>query len=130
VQWQFGASTVQPGVVDVALSALLAPEWLLYSQHLKKGGPTPARVQFEPCEGLCLAGPLQEKGAMVTFFDNYFGLYVSTYSGEVTFIQRLMLFQPISAVRGTLEYMTCNAQQSMPGRQEFNIALPPAGIIS
>ncbi len=125
VSWRFEALPERAGETTLLFTAALAPGWHLYSQHLKDGGPVPTRFRLEPGDDFICETTIQEKGAAHTFYDSMYEMDITWYAGAVSFEQKIRLVNPIQAIRGTVEYMTCNDRMCIPGEQQFKILLKP-----
>lgn len=121
VQWQFKANFVTTDEVVLVITATLHPEWHLYSQHIKEGGPMPTRFTFEQKNDFVLIGSTQEKGDPFSYHDETYEMDITWYSGTVTFLQRIKILRT-STINGNIEYMTCNDHNCIPGKQKFSFA--------
>jgi hypothetical protein len=121
VQWQFTAENIEKTEVNIVLTANVAPGWHLYSQNIAEGGPLPTRITIDPSGDFTRVGPLQEKGASVTYHDKTYEMEITWYSGSVSFIQRIALKEPVATVTGAIEYMACNSYSCVPDKLSFKI---------
>ncbi|HEX8038720.1 MAG TPA: protein-disulfide reductase DsbD domain-containing protein [Chryseosolibacter sp.] len=125
VSWSFEARPGRGGEATLLFTATLAPGWHLYSQHLAEGGPLPTRFRLEPADAFICETPVGEKGAAHTYYDSLYGMDVTWYAGAVSFGQKIRLIKPVPAIRGTVEYMTCNDRICIPCEEQFTIELTP-----
>lgn len=125
VIWNFDAAPLVEDQTTLSFSATLAPGWHLYSQHIKEGGPIPTRFRFQPGGDYILTGTTEEKGNAEAFYDDTFEMEIIWYSGNITFLQSIRLLKPVTLIKGTVEYMTCNAEICIPAEREFSIEVSP-----
>lgn len=102
----------------------MAPGWHIYSQHTDEGGPIPTTIRFANNQDFIPIGTTVENGLPETSCDETFGVNVTTYSGKVTFLQKIKLLHPKKNIHGTIEYMTCDANVCIPDRINFRIPFP------
>ncbi len=121
VMWLFKADPISRNEMIFTAKASVAPSWHLYSQYIKEGGPQPTRFIFEPSDEYVRIGKTEEKGTQTKFYDDIYEMEIVWYSNEVSFLQRVKLNQPVTAIKGKVEYMTCNNAVCIPEMQEFSI---------
>lgn len=125
VKWNFNSITAPE--TTIIFSATIAPTWHLYSQNLKKGGPLPTRITFEPSGDYTLIGKMEESGKPVRFYDSVFNMEVTWYSEAVTFSQKIRANRPSPVVKGKVEFMICNGEMCLPpAEQKFSIVVNTA----
>ena len=125
VSWHFEAQSLNGNAANLILTATLARGWHLYSQHIEAGGPIPTHIRFETGDDATLEGITIEKGDPHTIHDSLYEMDVTWYTGSVVFEQRIRLINPVTALRGTVEYMTCNDEICVPAQQTFSIPMQP-----
>lgn len=125
VAWRFRAAPLSGHETTLVITANVAPGWHLYSQNMTEGGPMPTRFTFEPGYAYMLVGTTEEKGNAATFYDNTFEMNITWFSGSVEFSQRVTLNAPVTAIKGKVEYMTCNNELCVPSEQAFSIKISP-----
>ena len=122
VQWQLKANFITKDEVILVITAVLHPGWHLYSQDIKEGGPIPTRFTFDQTKDFFLLGGTQEKGKSFSYHDEVYEMEITWYSGTVTFSQRVKVMRPLT-ISGSIEYMTCNDHNCIPGKQKFSLAV-------
>lgn len=125
VSWHVEAQLLDGNEADMILTATLAPGWHIYSQHIKSGGPIPTQFRFDGGDNVALEGITLERGEPHTIHDSTYEMDVTWYSGSVVFQQRIRLLNPVKALKGSVEYMTCNDEICIPAQQEFRIPIGP-----
>ncbi len=125
VSWHFEAQRLNGNAANLLLTATLAPGWHLYSQHMEAGGPIPTHIRFETGDDVTLEGITLEKGDPHTIHDSLYEMDVTWHTGSVVFEQRIRLINPVTALRGAVEYMTCNDEICIPERKTFSIPMQP-----
>lgn len=122
VKWNFRA--VQTGELDfeVHITALVQPNWHIYSQRAEKG--VAAHVKFLDNPMVTRLSKTQEMGKLITNkSDESHSKY---YEGYVSFVRPVHVKDtetPI-ALRGFITYQLCNGEEdSKHQRQEFTVIL-------
>ncbi|MDX1665877.1 MAG: protein-disulfide reductase DsbD family protein [Saprospiraceae bacterium] len=126
VSWSFDASKVGASEYELVLTAQVEPGWYIYSQHQESDeGPIPTSFNFEDEEEYELVGEVEEVGDKKEGYDEIFDMNIRKFSGEVRFIQRIRLLEPVGSIEGWLEYMACDDKRCLPPRDvSFSIDLP------
>ncbi|HTH82389.1 MAG TPA: protein-disulfide reductase DsbD domain-containing protein [Mucilaginibacter sp.] len=123
VKWSYAAKKVSATEAVVFLKAIIDNGWHIYSQNVKDGGPIKTSFKFTPSKEYALAGKTTEPKP-ITRFEKAFSMDVSFFEKEVVFQQRIKLTSPkAAAVKGTLEFMTCNDQKCLPP-DDVNFTIP------
>src|ERR1700761_9504269 len=109
VKWAYAAKKTGNNEVTVFLKATIQPGWHIYSLNVKDGGPIKTSFTFAKSKDYELVGkPVEPKP--VTKYEESFKMDVSYFEKEVIFQQKIKL-KPgakLTAIKGQLEYMTCN----------------------
>jgi DsbC/DsbD-like thiol-disulfide interchange protein len=121
VTWQVRSEPLSVNEVKLFITAKLRPNWHIYSQHLREGGPMPTRFQFSPNNEVFFLGDVLEMGLPVKFCDDIYEMEITWYSEEVSFIQNVRVANAQTVIRGEIEYMTCDTQQCIPAHHRFEI---------
>jgi len=123
VKWSYAAKKTSPTEAVVFLKATIESGWHIYSQTVKDGGPIRTSFTFAKSDEYALVGkPTEPKP--VTKYEKTFGMNVSYFEKEVVFQQKVKLKPNATAVKGKLEYMTCNDHKCLPPDDiEFSIPL-------
>jgi thiol:disulfide interchange protein DsbD len=123
VKWSYAAKKTSPTEAVVFLKASIDNGWHIYSQNVKEGGPIKTSFKFTPSKDYTLVGkPVEPKPT--TRFEKAFSMNVSFFEKEVVFQQKIKLNSPnATAVKGSLEFMTCNDQKCLPP-DDVNFTIP------
>ena len=123
VKWAYAAKRTGPAEVTVLLKASIDAGWHIYSQNVKEGGPIKTSFTFAKSKDYVLIGkPIEPKP--ITKFEDAFKMNVSYFEKEVVFQQKIKLKSPkVTAIKGQLEYMTCNNQKCLPP-EDVNFTIP------
>jgi hypothetical protein len=124
VKWSYAAKRVSSTEAVVFLRATIEDGWHIYSLNVKDGGPIKTSFTFAPSKEYSLIGTASEPAA-ITKYEKAFSMDVSYFEKSVTFQQKIKLKSPnASAVKGKLEYMTCNDKKCLPPEDvDFSIPL-------
>ncbi len=124
VKWSYAAKKLSNTEAVVFLKATIQDGWHIYSQDVKDGGPIKTSFTFLPSKEYSLVGKTSEP-APVTKYEDAFKMNVSYFEKSVIFQQKIKLKSPnASAVKGKLEYMTCNDRKCLPPEDlDFSVPL-------
>ncbi|MFC3198527.1 protein-disulfide reductase DsbD domain-containing protein [Parapedobacter deserti] len=123
VKWQFGAKKISDGEAVVFMKATIEDGWHIYSQHVEEGGPIKTSFAFAPSADYALVGKPAEPKAK-SKFEQAFGMDVAYFDKEVVFQQKVKLKKGTTTVRGTVEFMACDAERCLPPDEvEFAVAV-------
>lgn len=123
VMWNFKAIPLSKTEVNLLITATLAPGWHIYPQHLAGGGPPPTQITYTEDRSYQPLGGSAETGNKARFYSDILEMYIEWYSDTVTFSQRVTVYEPVTVIRGTIEYMTCNEGTCIPDQKEFAVAI-------
>ena len=123
VTWQYAAKKT-PGKNEATLyiKASIEPNWHLYSQNIKPGGPNKTEFTFTPSKDFTLLGKTLEPKA-ITKFEKVFNMNVSYFENEVLFTQKVKLNKATTTVKGKVEFMVCDDKQCLPP-SEVSFSIP------
>ena len=124
VKWSYAAKKISNTEAVVFLKATIQDGWHIYSQDVKDGGPIKTSFTFLPSKEYSLAGNTTEPTPL-TKYEKAFSMNVSYFEKSVIFQQKIHLKSPnVSAVKGKLEYMTCNDRKCLPPEDlDFSVPL-------
>ncbi|MGN6640054.1 MAG: protein-disulfide reductase DsbD domain-containing protein [Mucilaginibacter sp.] len=124
VKWSYAAKKLNNNEVVVFMRATIQPGWHIYSQNVKDGGPIKTSFTFAPSKEYALVGTTAEP-TPVSKYEDAFKMDVSYFENTVTFQQKIKLKSArITAIKGQLEYMTCNNKKCLPPEDvDFSIPL-------
>lgn len=121
VKWIYKLERLSANEVLLTMTANVAPAWHLYSQFLEPGGPLPTRFTFTNSNEYTVAARTEEKGQMKKYFDDTYEMDITWYSGTIVFSQKITVHQPMTLIKGKVEYMACNDEVCIPDKWEFSI---------
>jgi thiol:disulfide interchange protein DsbD len=114
VKWSYAAKKLSATEAVVFFKATIEDGWHIYSLNVKDGGPIKTSFTFAPSKDYTLTGKVAEP-TPVTRFEKSFNMNVSYFEKEVVFQQKIKLKSAnVSAIKGKLEYMTCNDRKCLP----------------
>ena len=124
VKWSYAAKKISNTEAVVFLRATIQDGWHIYALDVKDGGPIKTSFTFTKSAEYSLIGsPVQP--APTTKFEKSFNMNVTYFEKTVTFQQKVKLKSAkATAVKGQLEYMTCNDKKCLPPEDvDFSIPL-------
>ena len=125
IKWNFRVEKVEQGIYDLVSEAQIDEHWHLYTQKEYEEGPLPTVFTFEETEGVELVGNVKE-GKSITRYEEIWKADISFFEDHGTFTQRVRKVKesPV-AVKGYLEFMTCDDTRCLPPEMvDFSFDLP------
>jgi DsbC/DsbD-like thiol-disulfide interchange protein len=124
VKWSYAAKKLNNNEAVVFLRATIQDGWHIYSLNVGDGGPIKTSFKFTPSKEYALVGAVSEP-APVKKYEEAFKMNVTYFEKTVTFQQKIKLKSGnVSAIKGQLEYMTCNDKKCLPPEDvDFSIPL-------
>lgn len=123
VHWSYGAKKISATEAVVFIKATIDPGWHLYSQTVAEGGPVKTTFTFAPAAAYTLNGATQEPKPVVRM-EPAFNMNVAFFEKSVIFQQKVKVKKFPVAVKGSVEYMTCNDEKCLPpDTQNFNVTI-------
>lgn len=127
VKWDFELKQIDGETAELLFTAKVEDGWTIYSQRSNDDGPVPTSFTFEAGEHFEKIGVVEESGKLKEGPDPLFdGVMVAKLFGpEVVFSQKVKIKDASQAIKGYLEFMTCNDKQCLtPTEVDFNFSLP------
>ncbi|MDL2224483.1 thioredoxin family protein [Bacteroidales bacterium OttesenSCG-928-M06] len=119
VRWDYSINDKS----EIKFNASVEQDWHLYTLDLPSGGPLPTSFIFETIKGAELLGKVTTLTEITTEFDDLFGMNISWYKENPSFTQRISITNPDQfIIEGYIEYMTCNDESCIPGKEEFSFS--------
>lgn len=124
VKWSYAAKKTGATEAVVLLKATIQTGWHIYSLNVKDGGPIKTSFTFKKSADYSLVGKPSQP-TPITKYEKAFSMNVSYFEKEVVFQQKIKLKSAkATAVKGKLEYMTCNDMKCLPPEDiDFSIPL-------
>lgn len=123
VKWDYGAKKINENEAVIFLRAKMDDGWHIYSQDVEDGGPIKTSFTFAASKDYTLVGKTAQPKPK-TKYEDVFSMDVSYFDKEVVFQQRVKLTNGTATVRGTLEFMACDATSCLPPEEvDFAIAI-------
>jgi DsbC/DsbD-like thiol-disulfide interchange protein len=113
VKWEFGSKKINDKEAVVFMKAKIDKGWHIYSLNVEDGGPIKTSFAFAPSKDYSLVGKPSEPKPK-TKWEEVFGMDVAYHNVEVVFQQRVKLNKGQATIKGTVEFMVCNAEQCLP----------------
>jgi len=122
--WKSEVEKISETEYKVKFICSLEENWHTYSQFTKEGGPLPTEFRFDKNADIELIGKLEEVGKKHTKFEDIFGVDVTSFDGDVTFVQKVKLKKPNAVLKGEFDGMVCKDETGcMPfGPEKFAIS--------
>ncbi len=127
VKWAVSTKKISDNEFEVTYKAKMDEGWYTYSQYLESDdGPVKTSFNYEDESGnFELLGKNEEISEhKVEGHDDIFGMMVTKYKKEVSFVQKLKAEDPSIPLKGYLEFMTCDDEKCLPPAEvEFSLDL-------
>ena len=125
VSWAYTAKKLAANKYEIHITATPPPGWHIYSQLTPEGGPVPTTFKFNKNALVAVNGKVNEKGKVISYFDNNFKVNVKYFEGKADFVQVVTIKGKIKTnISGEVESMICNDRTCMPPTiEKFNVAL-------
>ncbi|MBK7477028.1 MAG: thioredoxin family protein [Haliscomenobacter sp.] len=129
VHWKTEWKKLSGNEIELTFTADVDPGWYIYSQYLESDdGPIRTSFHYENGSHFQLVGKCTEEGKRKEGFDEIFNMDVIKFSGKTIFRQRVKVLNPKAAIKGYLEFMTCDNDQCLPPTEvDFNFDVSAAG---
>ncbi|MDR0799363.1 MAG: thioredoxin family protein [Dysgonamonadaceae bacterium] len=116
---------------ELVFAATIEKGWHLYDMNMPSGGPIPTSFVFETVKGAGLSGKMSTTMGITTSYDDLFGMDISWYKDNPTFVQKLKITDPEKfRIEGYINYMSCNDENCIALKEEFSFGKNdlPAGL--
>ncbi|MEA4916405.1 protein-disulfide reductase DsbD family protein [Proteiniphilum sp.] len=116
ITWNFSLEDAGNGEVNIIAKASVQQGWYMYDTKIPDGGPNPTMIEFDKTTGAEAVGEFQSVDKKATVkHDEIFGMEIGTFTGSVTFAQRLKITDKGSfSVEGNVRAQACNDQTCTP----------------
>ena len=122
VTWQYAAKKINKNEAVLYIKANIEPDWHLYSQNIKPGGPNKTEFTFASSKDYSLVGKTQEPKP-ISKYEKVFKMEVSYFENEVVFKQKIKLNKATTTVKGKVDFMVCDDKQCLPP-SEVSFSIP------
>lgn len=130
--WKSAVEKLSETEYKVKFICELEDEWHTYSQFTAEGGPLPTQFRFEKNNDIELIGKVEEIGKKHKKFDEIFGVDVTEFDGNVTYVQRVKIKNPKAILKGEFDGQVCKDEEGcMPfGPEKFAITFDGTATVS
>ena len=96
---------------NLKITCTLDKDWHVFSQFTDDGGPLPTRFIFKNNKDIQLIGGVKEVGNLHKKFDELFGVNVSSFDNQVTFVQKVKVSNPKAIFEGEFDGQVCKDEE-------------------
>ncbi|HET8964071.1 MAG TPA: cytochrome c biogenesis protein CcdA, partial [Chitinophagales bacterium] len=132
-KWRVSSEKISDTEYYIHFKATIDEGWKLYAQDIKPGGPIPTSFTFSNANtgAYTLNGKVEEvtkpEEKKEPLFDN---MLLKYFKHEAHFRQKIILNDSSATVKGSYEFMCCDATQCLPSEiKEFSVDLL-SGVVS
>ncbi|TYR37031.1 sugar transporter [Sphingobacterium phlebotomi] len=123
VKWSVASKKLNDKEAVVFIKATIDNGWHIYGLNVPDGGPIATSFAFTPSKDYSPNGKVAAP-APQSKFEKAFDMNVPYYSKEVTFQQKVKLNKGQTTVKGTVEFMACDAERCLPPDEHvFNVTI-------
>lgn len=123
VSWSYTTEKISETDYNLIFKASIEPQWHVYSQFTKPGGPMPLEISFENSGTDFELVGVAEEGDTYTEYNDIFEVDETFFKDKLLVTQRIHLLKgDISAVQGSLTYQVCK-DVCIQGNQDFAFSL-------
>lgn len=123
VKWSVASKKLNDKEAVVFIKATIEKGWHIYGLNVPNGGPIATSFAFQPSKDYNLHGKVAAP-APQSKFEKAFDMNVTYYAKEVTFQQKIKLNKGQTTVKGTVEFMACDAERCLPPEEyAFNVTI-------
>ena len=113
VKWDYSIKKINKTEAIVCLHAKIDQGWRIYSQSVGDNGPIKTQFRFKSSDDYELRGRTMEPEPVMKYSDA-FGMNISYFETEVTFMQKVRVKKYGTLVTGYIKYMAENENMSVP----------------
>lgn len=123
VSWETTFEKISDNNYNLIFTAKIQNTWHLYSQNVPENGPLPTVFKLISHENYEVIGNVtEEKGK--TVYEEVFEMKIKYFESKTVFKQRIKTKKKKDfKISGTIDYMTCNSIQCIPGSTIFEIEI-------
>lgn len=103
--------------MEIHFKAIIDKGWYVYSQYNNPEGPVPTTLVLEENSPHQLLGKATENGHKLELNDPVFGMKVIKFKDDFSLTQKIKITDKQKAVKGYLEFMTCDNEKCLPPEQ-------------
>lgn len=123
VKWSVASKKLSEKEAVVFVKATIDNGWHIYGLTVPEGGPIATSFAFAPSGDYSLNGKVAAPKPE-SKFEQAFDMDVPYYSNEVTFQQKVKLNKGQTSIKGTVEFMACDAEKCLPPDEHtFNVTI-------
>ncbi|MBD1431907.1 sugar transporter [Sphingobacterium sp. DN00404] len=123
VKWSVASQKLTDKEAVVFIKATIDNGWHIYGLNVPNGGPIATSFAFGSSKDYSLNGKVAAP-APKSKFEKVFDMNVPYYTKEVVFQQKIKLNKGQTTVKGTVEFMACDAERCLPPDEyAFNVTI-------
>lgn len=123
--WKSEVEKISDNEFKIKFICTLDEDWHTFSQFTSENGPLPTQFRFEKNPNIELVGKMEEISKKKTYFDELFGVKVTSFIDDAVFVQRVKLKSKKAILKGEFDGQVCKDEVGcMPfGPEKFSIEL-------
>lgn len=114
VKWSTTTRQIDNTTFEIIFKASIDKGWHLYGLNIPANGPVATSFTFEQNNSYELIGKPISSIKPKVLFDNTFEMELELFDGSVTFRQKVQLKEKTAAVKGSIEFMSCDDSRCLP----------------
>ena len=127
VKWSFAIQDLNENEFDLVATALVDPQFHIYSTKMPELGPLPTVFEFESSSDFEVVGEARDAIQGEKYYDDIFEVEYVQFKGTAVYAQRLKkLTNKPFVVVGSIAGQACKDGSCVPVSADFEVAVPGA----
>ena len=127
VKWSFAIQDLNENEFDLVATALVDPQFHIYSTKMPELGPLPTVFEFESSSDFEVVGEARDAIQGEKYYDDIFEVEYVQFKGTAVYAQRLKkLTDKPFVVVGSIAGQACKDGSCVPVSADFEVAVPGA----
>ena len=127
VKWSFAIQDLNENEFDLVATALVDPQFHIYSTKMPELGPLPTVFEFESSSDFEVVGEARDAIQGEKYYDDIFEVEYVQFKGTAVYAQRLKkLTDKPFVVVGTIAGQACKDGSCVPVSADFEVSVPGA----
>ena len=127
VKWSFAIQELNENEFDLVATALVDPQFHIYSTKMPELGPLPTVFEFESSSDFEVVGEARDAIQGEKYYDDIFEVEYVQFKGTAVYAQRLKkLTDKPFVVVGSIAGQACKDGSCVPVSADFEVAVPGA----
>lgn len=113
IKWTTAVEKINDQEYTLITTATIEAGWKLYGQNIPPNGPVPTSFDYAKTADFELVGKTEESQPIVKH-DKVFDMEIAYFYKQAVFKQHIKVLNPISSIKATVEFMSCDDSNCLP----------------